>query len=164
MPWVKFSPFFPHGGIPIPFSQKKAESVEGVWQGLKVFEKEGIDEFFFYKTDMKNMKRGGKKRGNIIGHQLGTTGKEILAYTEAKLKIYLPFYTWVLNNKLHREIHEIINFLDNSDVIFLDYNTSEDFLDTSKPLSHAAITKRYIENIINNIQPSPALNRKLAQE
>ncbi len=78
MPWVKFSPFFPHGGIPIPFSQKKAESVEGVWQGLKVFEKEGIDEFFFYKTDMKNMKRGGKKEEILLATNLELQARKYL--------------------------------------------------------------------------------------
>ncbi len=38
MPMVKFSPFYPVGDIPVPFSEGVfAESVEGVWQGLKVF-------------------------------------------------------------------------------------------------------------------------------
>ena len=38
------SPFYPHGGIPIPFSGSvTSQSVEGIWQGLKVFEHEGID-------------------------------------------------------------------------------------------------------------------------
>ena len=31
------SPFYPHGGIPIPFSGSvTSQSVEGIWQGLKV--------------------------------------------------------------------------------------------------------------------------------
>ena len=40
---VKLSPFYPHGGIPVPFSEGiTAECVEGIWQGLKVFENEVI--------------------------------------------------------------------------------------------------------------------------
>jgi O-acetyl-ADP-ribose deacetylase (regulator of RNase III) len=36
-PWVRFSPFYPHGGIPVPNSPGTfAQSVEGLWQGLKV--------------------------------------------------------------------------------------------------------------------------------
>ena len=32
------SPFYPHGNIPIPFSPGfTSYSVEGIWQGLKVF-------------------------------------------------------------------------------------------------------------------------------
>ncbi len=37
-PWVSFSPFYPHGNIPVPFSPGVVSaSVEGIWQGLKVF-------------------------------------------------------------------------------------------------------------------------------
>src|SRR5438445_5621679 len=37
-PWVRFSPFYPHGGIPVPYSPGvESESVEGIWQALKVF-------------------------------------------------------------------------------------------------------------------------------
>ena len=33
-PWVRFSPFFPHGGIPVPFSPgSTAMSVEGIGRG-----------------------------------------------------------------------------------------------------------------------------------
>lgn len=34
---VRLSPFYPHGGIPVPFSEGyTAACVEGIWQGLKV--------------------------------------------------------------------------------------------------------------------------------
>ena len=34
---VKLSPFYPHGGIPVPFSEGyTATCVEAIWQGLKV--------------------------------------------------------------------------------------------------------------------------------
>ena len=55
--FVKFSPFYPIGGIPVPFSDGEvALSVEGIWQGLKVFEGYDIDTSLFSKRDMKNMK------------------------------------------------------------------------------------------------------------
>ena len=42
---VKLSPFYPHGDIPVPFSQGyTATCVEAVWQGLKVFEDEDVDK------------------------------------------------------------------------------------------------------------------------
>ena len=35
---VRLSPFYPHGGILVPFSEGyTAACVEGIWQGLKVF-------------------------------------------------------------------------------------------------------------------------------
>ena len=40
---VRLSPFYPHGDIPVPFSQGyTAACVEGIWQGLKVFENEDV--------------------------------------------------------------------------------------------------------------------------
>jgi len=47
-PWVRFSRFFPHGGIPVPFMPDTTSmSVEGIWQGLKVFEHVDIDRAKF---------------------------------------------------------------------------------------------------------------------
>ena len=43
---VKLSPFYPHGGIPVPFSDvMTATCVEAVWQGLKVFEGADVELF-----------------------------------------------------------------------------------------------------------------------
>ena len=41
------SPMYPHGDLPVPFTtQLTANSLEAIWQGLKVFEHEGarLDE------------------------------------------------------------------------------------------------------------------------
>ena len=44
-PWIRLSPFFPHGAIPVPFTPgRTAMSVEGIWQALKVFAAADIDE------------------------------------------------------------------------------------------------------------------------
>ena len=46
---VRLSPFYPHGDIPVPFSEGyTATSAEGIWQGLKVFENE--DERVYSNT------------------------------------------------------------------------------------------------------------------
>jgi hypothetical protein len=55
-PWVRFSPFYPHGNIPVPNSPDyTAQSVEGVWQGLKVFETEDVDVSIFPIIDMRGI-------------------------------------------------------------------------------------------------------------
>ena len=37
--FIKFSPFYPHGGIPVPFTPNMtAMSVESIWQGLKDYD------------------------------------------------------------------------------------------------------------------------------
>lgn len=48
--FVKFSPFYPIGGIPVPFTDDIAVSVEGIWQGLKVFETADVDPICFLRT------------------------------------------------------------------------------------------------------------------
>ena len=52
------SPFYPHGNIPIPFTDGlKATCVEAVWQGLKVFDSCDIDLNTFKNDTMKGLKR-----------------------------------------------------------------------------------------------------------
>jgi len=144
--WIKFSPFYPHGNIPVPFSNGLfSETVEGIWQGLKVFENENIDINSFKIMSMKGIKRTTRKHGKIIGHQKGTNSKEILNYYDAKKLIYLPTYKWVLENKLKDELEVIKELLKNSKVVFLDYNVNME-LYNDKPLSHANLVKLFLEN------------------
>lgn len=45
---IKLSPFYPHGDIPVPFSEGyTAACVEAIWQGLKVFEGCDVDTSLF---------------------------------------------------------------------------------------------------------------------
>ena len=48
------SPFYPHGDIPVPYTNElvKASCVESIWQGLKVFENEDIDISVFNNATM----------------------------------------------------------------------------------------------------------------
>ena len=57
---VKLSPFYPHGGIPVPFSEGyTAMCVEAIWQGLKVFESCDIDVSLFDNVTMRNISSSG---------------------------------------------------------------------------------------------------------
>ncbi|WP_419724253.1 DUF6939 family protein, partial [Mycolicibacterium mageritense] len=63
-PWVKFSPFYPHGGIPVPFTPgRTAMSVEGIWQALKVFADDDVDESKLDVTTMRGLKRTERRYG-----------------------------------------------------------------------------------------------------
>src|SRR5205823_11206223 len=84
-PWVRFSPFYPHGGIPIPDTPGAfARSVEGLWQGLKVFEHEDIDPSRWDIEDMNGIKRASGKRGKVLGHRLGVDSAVLLSYRDAR--------------------------------------------------------------------------------
>lgn len=144
--FVQLSPFYPHGDIPVPFSNITAESVEGIWQGLKVFEEIGIDRSSFKNNTMKNLKRTVRKYGLPRGHQKGVKNEELLPYIEARLLIYLPSYKWVLENKVKKLIQELKGLMSKKNIILLDYETNEDILNPKTPLSHAALVKLYLQN------------------
>lgn len=145
---VKLSPFYPHGDIPIPFSDnRKSKSVEGIWQALKVFESAGIDEAMFFNDSMKGIKRTIRKYGRLLGHRKGINGNELLNYIDARIQIYLPSYLWVLENKASEIIERLKEASQKEDIVLLDYETNCDVLNPKKPLSHAFLIKAYVEEV-----------------
>lgn len=144
----KLSPFFPHGSIPIPNSNgMTGVSVEGIWQGLKIFETQGVSVSHFNNATMKGLKRTVRSLGKPLGHQYGVSSKELLSYLEARVAIYLPIYKWVLANvpSVKELIERIKEKSSETDIVLLDYNTNEDYRNLKTPLSHAALVKMYIE-------------------
>lgn len=157
----KLSPFYPHGNIPIPFSEgATAMSVEGIWQGLKVFEHEDVCMDSFANDTMKNLKRTVRRLGYPKGHRKGIHGTELLDYLSARILIYLPSYEWVLKNvpDVRNIIDRIKRKAEDIDIVLLDYNTNLDFRNLSTPLSHAGLLKLYIEGKY----PHPNLEQELA--
>src|SRR5690349_6850809 len=145
--FIQLSPFYPHGDIPVPFSSEHhSKSVEGVWQGLKVFENADIDISKFQIESMQGLKRSERKLGKVQGHRKGVNGKELIDYLEARKTIYLPTYEWVLRNKVYHLLIEIKSFSVSNQVILLDYETNGDVSNLKKPLSHAALVKTFIHN------------------
>ena len=145
---VRLSPFYPHGDIPVPFSEGyTAVCVEGVWQGLKVFEDEDIDISMFSNDTMKNIKRTVRKHGCVLGHRKGVYGTEILGYMEAKHQIYIPTYRWMLEHKAMDIIERLRKASETKTIVLLDYNTCCDVDDEAKPLSHAYLVKAYAEGL-----------------
>lgn len=145
-PYVRFSPFYPHGNIPIPYSEGQfAMTVEGIWQGLKVFQNYDIDKSKFYIGDMLNIKRTERKYGRVLGHRKGLFSNELMNYRDARKYIYLRTYAWVLDNLLGEQIDKLKEIASKKDLILLDYNINLDIDNLSKPLSHAGLVKRYLE-------------------
>ncbi len=147
--WAQqLSPFYPHGGIPIPNSNgMTGMSVEGIWQGLKVFETQDVSYSHFRNSTMKGLKRTVRTLGKPLGHRNGVTSDEILSYLEARVAIYLPTYKWVLENvpSVKDLVDRIRTKAKTTDIVFLDYNTNEDYTNLKTPLSHAALIKLYVE-------------------
>lgn len=145
---VKLSPFYPHGGIPVPFSDGyTATCVEAIWQGLKVFESCDVDTSLFSNDTMKGLKRTIRKYGKPLGHRKGVHGTELLGYIEARKQIYIPTYKWVLENKVAWIIEKLREACKTKTIVLLDYDTNADVEDAKKPLSHASLIKAYVEGI-----------------
>ncbi len=144
-PWVRFSPFYPHGNIPVPFcAGMTATSVEGIWQALKVFKTCDIDKTKLAVATMRGIKRTSRSLGKVLGHRAGLDGDRLLGYLEARKKIYLPSYLWVLENCLKTEIGKLHEIASAGPLILLDYETNTDLNNLTSPLSHAGLIKRYL--------------------
>ncbi|MFE4512945.1 DUF6939 family protein [Kitasatospora sp. NPDC056783] len=142
-PWVRLSPFYPHGGIPVPYSDgTTSQSVEGIWQALKVFEDADVDTSKLGVTTMKGLKRTVRRYGPVRGHRTGLHGEQLLSYGTARRRIYLPAYRWVLEHRV-ADLVELLR--GKGDVVLLDYTTNGDVTDPATPLSHAALIQLYIE-------------------
>lgn len=144
-PWVRFSPFFPHGGIPVHATPgRTATTVEGVWQALKVFERADVDPRVLAITDMKGLKRSVRKYGRCLGHRDGLAGQTLLGYIAARRAIYLPTYKFVLEHRLQPELAELRRLAATTDVVLLDFATNTDVDDPAKPLSHAGLVMHHV--------------------
>ena len=145
---VKLSPFYPHGGIPVPFSEGwTATCVEAIWQGLKVFASADVDTEMFKNDTMKNIKRTVRRFGKPLGHRKGVNGTELLGYIDARKQIYIPTFRWVLENKVADIIAKMKDAAKTKTIVLLDYDTNSDVDNPAKPLSHAYLIKAYIEGL-----------------
>lgn len=66
-----------HKDIPIPFMQadRVGTSIEGIWQGLKVFEKDGVNVDYIVTTSttkINSWRKFTKQTGSFMGWQKGT--------------------------------------------------------------------------------------------
>ncbi|TMR03399.1 hypothetical protein ETD83_10865 [Actinomadura soli] len=142
-PWVQLSPFYPHGGIPVPgHTDRTAQSVEGVWQALKVFTSEQEDFTKLEITAMKGIKRTVRRLGPPLGHRFDG---RLLDYEEARRLIYLPTYRWMLDHRATDLVAELRELSAERTVVLLDYTTNADVADLSTPLSHAALIAQQIQ-------------------
>lgn len=157
---VKLSPFYPHGGIPVPYSEGwTASCVEAIWQGLKVFETADVDTYMFSNTTMNNIKRTVRRFGKPLGHRKGVYGTELLGYIEARKQIYIPSFRWMLENKVSRIMDRLKEASKSKTIILLDYDTNEEVDNPQKPLSHAFLIKAYVEGLYPyNDTNSPVVN------
>jgi hypothetical protein len=135
-PFCTLSPMWVHGGIPVPgMDGQTSDTVEGVWQGLKVIRDKIATRYFRGPC----AKRGGKPAGHKFGSkQLGVV--------EARRRIYIPTYEWMLENRVDPEVIEglIATALAGVTQYVHDVGDNGDINDANQPLAHAAVLVQYI--------------------
>ncbi|MBM3270983.1 MAG: hypothetical protein FJZ01_25400 [Candidatus Sericytochromatia bacterium] len=132
--WNVLSPRYFHEGIPVPgMDGQTARTVEGIWQGLKVRPDVPGDG-----TDLAMLNGRPKKRGRPIGHKFGH--EVIRDPIEARRKIYLPSFTWMVRNcqAAARKYADLVELARAGEVFLYDRESNGDLL-SFKPIAHAAI-------------------------
>ncbi len=140
-PYCMLSPMWAHGGIPVPgMPNETSDSVEGIWQGLKVIRGKTAFRLFCGK----GQKRGGKP----AGHQYGKKDR-LLGIVEARQKIYIVAYEWMLTNRADPELLEqfITTAFESTTQYFHDVGDSGDINNADAPLAHAAVLVQYLNRI-----------------
>jgi hypothetical protein len=144
--YIQFSPFHPlPKSICVPGQKKvRSHTVDGIWQGLKVFENHDIDPKKFKITNMKGLKRTVKKFGKVKGHRLGSKIIRGASGPDgAREKIYKPLYTRVLEGPLKAAVTRLLEQGCKTRLCLMDYFTNAD-TNIDKPLSHAALLKEHL--------------------
>lgn len=111
----------------------------------------GVDRTKMNVRNMKSLKRPANRsgRGEVLGHFQGE-GMPLLKYVEARQRIYLPLYKWVLEQRLQTEVRHLADLARKHDIVLLDYYVNADVNDTRTALSHAAVLRQYLQD--NNMR------------
>lgn len=135
-PLCTLSPFWPHGRIPVPgMPGTTSDSVEGIWQGLKLIG--GSIALRFFRG--QGCKRGGIPRG----HQYG---EKLLNIVNAREKIYRVSYEWMLENRAEPTLLDGFIQLALAGVTqyFHDVSNNGNIGDPNEGWAHAAVLTHYL--------------------
>jgi hypothetical protein len=142
----ELSPKFPHNGIPVPFSDGAvAVSVDGIWNGFKVFEGRGIDKKYFNKNMMEEVDREVKYGCRCKGFRNGLKGAKLMNEVDARKEILIPAYNWMLENRCGKLVEVLKKISKERTLILLDYSENGDIENVSMPFSCATLLKKKIE-------------------
>jgi hypothetical protein len=134
-----------HGGIPVPgMPGETSDTVEGVWQGLKVIRGQTAVRYF----------RGpGKKRGGKpTGHRLG---RSLLKLVEARERIYRPTYEWMLEHRADPALLAGLVATAGTGVTqyFHDVGNNGDIACPDEGWAHAAVLVQYLNRRCARVTP-----------
>lgn len=120
------SPYYLHGGIPIPYSLSVCgKSVFDVWETLRVID------------------NGAQKK--VAKFRKGVGVNEYWDLAGARRNILIPVYGWMLENKVFKHIQYLRRMSTTTDIVILDKSTNCEIDNTDMPLSISYLLKSYLE-------------------
>lgn len=140
----RFSPIHPHGPLPVPgLADAVSWTVEGAWNGLKVFEGEGIDASRFSVRAKKRsafQRRAGGARGSLVGF---LHGGRLVSAAEAAAAVYEPCYARCIAEHLRAETAFLVALVrEGNRVALLDSCPAAD--DEEAAPSHAHVLRAHL--------------------
>lgn len=139
------SPFYPHEGIRVPFTDGyTGVSVAAIWNSLMVFEDTDVD------MELRNIRihaLGRKHTGKLIGIRQGYFNNYTMDITEARKKILIPMYRWMLEQKVFPIVQQLRKIAKQRNIILLDDSVNSDIGNVNQPLSQSWLLKSYIEGL-----------------
>ena len=120
--------------IPVPGTDAVSNSVEGIWQGLKVIDGVTDENLFIGKPK--------KRRGKVSGHSYDGS---LLDVMQARVKIYYPAYKFYLENYAPEQaLDEILKEQRSGKMVYLhDVEENGDLRDP-RPMAHSAFLAFYL--------------------
>lgn len=143
-PFKFFSPFSYNSQYKIPIPGLKdvtSNSVEGIWQGLKIINGT-IDESYFVGKPKK------RPKGDYYGHSY--KGK-IIDIVKARKEIYQPSYSYFLSNCVPKSTFEeiFLTLIANKELFIYDTENSINPKNSSMPLAHSFYLAEYLNENFN---------------
>lgn len=138
--------FYPHGKIQVPFTDGyTGVSISAIWNSLKVFEDADVDVNLINCEDIHMLRR--ENLGRLIGFRQGFYNNYIMDVVEARRKILIPMYRWMLEQKTYCIIEHLRKIAQQQDIVILDDSINCDITNINVPLSYAWLIKSYIEGM-----------------
>lgn len=145
-PYGMLNPFYPHGKIQVPFTDGyTGVSISAIWNSLKVFEDADVDVNLINCEDIHILRR--ENLGRLIGFRQGLYNNYIMDVVEARRKILIPMYRWMLEQKTYCIIEHLRKIAQQQDIVILDESINCDIININVPLSYAWLIKSYIEGM-----------------
>ncbi len=137
----ELSPFTIYRGIPVPGQKNTfSDTVEGIWQGLKIIK--GKTDFSYFHG--KGRKRLGRPSGHLYKDRR-------IGLIEARKKIYVPSFEFIWANRISPATRQHFVELAFDDVpqYFLDVDSNGDINNPTSAYAHSALIVELIRRDID---------------